>query len=54
MKLTRKLIAAMLSVCMVLALLTNASAASLKANYGAASYYDIAVTTYSQIGRAHV
>ena len=49
MKLTRKLIAAMLSVCMVLALLTNASAASLKANYGAASYYDIAVTTYSRM-----
>lgn len=49
MKLTRKLAAAMLSVCMVLALLTNASAAALEANYGAANYYEIAVTTYSRM-----
>lgn len=50
MKLTRKLIAAMLSVCMVLALLTSAaSAANINANYGAASYYEIAVSTYSRM-----
>lgn len=49
MKLTRKLLAAMLSVCMVLAILTPASAAELSANYNTASYYDVAVTTYSRM-----
>lgn len=50
MKLTRKFLAAMLSVCMVLALLTPASAASeIKAGYGEASYYEIAVSTYSRM-----
>lgn len=50
MKLTRKLIAAMLSVCMVLALLTSAaSAANIKANLGPASYSYIAVTNYSRM-----
>ena len=50
MKLTRKLLAAMLSVCMVLALLIPAaSAADLQANYSTASYYDIAVSTYSRM-----
>lgn len=49
MKLTRKLLAAMLSVCMVLAILTPASAAELSANYNTASYYDVAVSAYSRM-----
>lgn len=49
MKLTRKLIAAVLSVCMVMALLTSASAAELEATYSPASYKDIAITTYSRM-----
>ena len=49
MKLTRKLIATILCMCMAMSLTSNAFAAELKATYDKASYYDIAVTAYSRM-----
>ena len=49
MKLTRKLIAAMLCMCMAMSLTGTALAAELSATYDKASYYDIAVTAYSRM-----
>lgn len=49
MKLNRKFFAALLTICMMLSTVLPVSAAQLKATYGEASYYDIAVTSYSRM-----
>ena len=49
MKLNRKFFAVLLAMCMMLGTVLPISAAELKAAYGEASYYDIAVTSYSRM-----
>lgn len=49
MKLNRKLFAVLLAMCMMLGTVLPISAAEIKAAYGEASYYDIAVTSYSRM-----
>lgn len=49
MKLNRKFFAVLLTLCMAFSTILPISAAELKATYGEASYYDIAVTSYSRM-----
>ena len=44
MKLDRRFFASLLVVCLMLGSILPASAATLQATYGEATYYDIAVT----------
>lgn len=49
MRLNRKFFAVLLTLCMAFSTILPISAAELKATYGEASYYDIAVTSYSRM-----